>query len=154
MDQTKQPMKAVYLLGVGDDTPYHEGVEYWWRNDVMDLFEILWDEWSWMESACSLAIEIAVLNVKGHELLWSDETEINITEIITRTKKAYPYRTFAEVRETLERQFGARKYPPFAYVIDDLYMCRWCDIITDKLPDDKKCPECCREYQDMEEKIR
>jgi hypothetical protein len=37
-----------YTLMVINDTPYHEGAEYWFRNDIGELIEIAQDNWDWM----------------------------------------------------------------------------------------------------------
>jgi hypothetical protein len=54
------PQKYTYVVGVQNDTPYHEGVEYWYRPSLVELLEVIESEWSWMQKR-ELHIFLAVI---------------------------------------------------------------------------------------------
>nr|QBK91302.1 MAG: hypothetical protein LCPAC202_02760 [Pithovirus LCPAC202] len=60
MDQTEEKPKINnskfsdpdgYVLVVVDDTPYNEGVEYWFDSDLQELINFVIEEWDWMETS-------------------------------------------------------------------------------------------------------
>lgn len=40
-------MSKIYIISVYDDTPYRQGVEYWFDNNLNDLIEYMIPQWDW-----------------------------------------------------------------------------------------------------------
>ncbi len=44
-------MSKIYILAVYDDTPYRQGVEYWFDNNLNDLVDYMISQWDWHQIA-------------------------------------------------------------------------------------------------------
>ena len=107
-------MSKIYVLSVYDDTPYREGMEYWFDNDLGDLVDYMISQWDWMESS-DLNISVATVGAKGFATIWSD---MEIKALVDDND------TFKMTSEEI-----TQKYPVFTEIDGDLYTCRDCEVV-------------------------
>lgn len=135
-------MSKIYILAVYDDTPYRQGVEYWFDNNLNDLVDYMISQWDWMESS-ELNISVATIGVKGFATIWHD------WEIKSLVDDDGIFKMTSE--EIIAR------HPGLPEANGDLYICRECEVIyLDKKICDYCGEKCCsgdeKCYDDKREK--
>ncbi len=45
-----------YVLAITNDTPYHEGVEFWFNNNLEELIHIAHSEWDWLNGRSDILL--------------------------------------------------------------------------------------------------
>jgi len=125
------PKDSIYILSVANDTPYHEGVEYWMRGKVSELVEIAKDGWDWMQ----------------------ERPEVSISRVTFEKKCTQRIIGFDELSKLVKKKTSnIKKYPDLGDVSGHYFLCDTCNIVYNtQLEEILKCKECQGECKNMED---
>lgn len=145
---------SLYVLAVVDDTPYHEGVEYWYRGSLTELMEIVKDNWSWIAESGEYFIYRTTLGKKEDKEL--DLIPENPAEMFGDETEENPlYKKYLEEKDWKKGEFFSKidtsRYEVFPEIETEVKICSSCEIFYTER---RKCAKCKRKLQSLDDKVK
>ena len=80
---TKKPCKQVYVLEVVNDTPYHEGTEFWCETSLKEIVAIIEFGFDWINQS-EATVSLRTFGEKDDVIIansWDDEIPLNNIQV-------------------------------------------------------------------------
>ena len=100
-----------YVLAICNDTPYHEGMEYWWRGSLRSLLKVVWSNWDWINER-EYTISLVTFGTTKHRKDFTGmipENPAEMTELDREVSKI-----FKRIRRKIRENYGI--YPTDAEI--------------------------------------
>ena len=135
----------VFVFSMEDDTSYNEGVEYWFRPNIYEIVDVIYDYWS-EDFAGSL--ELATIGEKKRDFYINLDHYYDIC--IKNQNKQYPELDLEHLIETIlsnttnnsedsEGKWIKKTYDWPKGKTNEIHICKLCDVFY---VDELKCKYC------------